>query len=71
MKTVGRYDNAFAAELAKGRLATEGIESRVVNEYLNYTGIPLNQATAPVELRVADEDYELALKVLETSSNAS
>ncbi|MBR5249628.1 MAG: DUF2007 domain-containing protein [Bacteroidales bacterium] len=70
MKVVERYDSAFAAELAKGRLKAEGIESCIVNEYLNYVGLPLNRATAPVELCVADEDYELAVNVLATSSNA-
>ncbi len=68
MKTVGKYNTAFAAELAKGLLESEGIASCIVNEYTTYVG--LTHATEPVELRVADEDYETAVKVLEASSKA-
>lgn len=71
MKTVGKYGNAFSAELAKGLLESEGIESCIVNEYLNYIGLPNMQQLNPVELRVADEDYDRALQVLNAASSAS
>lgn len=68
MKTVGKYNSVFAAEVAKGLLESEGISACIVNEYTTYVG--LTHASDPVELRVADEDYESAVKALAASSNA-
>lgn len=66
MKTVGKYENSFEANLMKGVLENEGIEATVLNENNPY---PLNSGLFSVDLAVMDEDYERAMSILAASFN--
>lgn len=66
MKTVKMCDNSFTAELTRGRLSNEGIESQVINKNLNNVishsyGIP----SLRTQVVVADSDYDRAMELLE------
>lgn len=66
MKVVGKYNNSFSANIAKGVLAEEGIEAFILNENLIFTAGPVNTDLLAIELVVEDELYERALKILES-----
>lgn len=69
MKVVGKYDNAFSANLAKGLLEEEGIASYILNENLNYTTAAVNTDLLSIELVVNDDDYDRASGVLAATSS--
>ena len=60
MKTVKTYSTRVDAEVAKIALAAAGISAVVVG-----IGTDLEGGTSGVQLLVADEDVEAALRVLE------
>jgi hypothetical protein len=62
MKTVKTYSTRVDAEVAKITLAAAGVPSFVVG-----VGTDLEGGTGGVQLLVADENVEAALKVLERS----
>lgn len=64
MKTIAKFDNAFSANIAKGVLAEEGIESLLVNENLIWSIGLYNTGGLALELRVEEEDYDRALEIL-------
>ncbi len=64
MKTVATYNRLDEAFLARSRLAGDGIDSFVPDEFAasnSWSGIP---AIGGVRLQVEDEDYERADKLL-------
>ncbi len=66
MKTVGYYDTTFEAEVARGKLESEGIEAFVLNENMGSV-LPLGGVIRSMRpyLVVADEDMTRACEVLE------
>lgn len=64
MRIIKKYDNAFTANLDKGLLESEGIQAFVMNENIAYSTVTVNTDFLAIELAVADEDYETALKIL-------
>jgi hypothetical protein len=62
MKTVKTYSTRVDAEVAKIALAAAGVAAVVVG-----VGTDLEGGTSGVQLLVADEDVEAALRVLEHS----
>lgn len=67
MKVVGKYTDAFSANLAKGMLENYGIEARVLNENIPFSSVS-NTDLLSMELVVNDEDYSEACRLLEASS---
>lgn len=67
MKTIGKYETAFEANLIKGVLESEGIIAEVLHENIPY---PLNSDLFSIDLVVSDEDYERAQKILAASFNS-
>ncbi len=70
MKVVEKYTNAFSANLAKGMLESNGIESQVLNQNLGVITGVANLDLLCIELVVNDYDYDEALKLLAASSSA-
>lgn len=72
MKTVQVCENAFAAELLKGRLQNEGIEAQVIHAGIEQI-IPYSFAMPDLKPRVIvrDEDYEQAVALLHESVEAT
>jgi Putative prokaryotic signal transducing protein len=62
MKTIKAYSTRVDAEVAKIALAAAGVGAVVVG-----VGTDLEGGTSGVQLLVADEDVEAALRVLEHS----
>jgi hypothetical protein len=62
MKTIKTYSTRVDAEVAKIALAAAGVGAVVVG-----VGTDLEGGTSGVQLLVADEDVEAALRVLEHS----
>lgn len=67
MKVVGKYTDAFSANLAKGMLENYGIKARVLNENIQFSSVS-NTDLLSMELVVNDEDYSEACRLLEASS---
>ena len=67
MRTVVNCDTDFQAKLIQGRLENEGIPSVVLNEYINVV-VPAPSASTmfAVQVAVSDEDYEKALRIIES-----
>ena len=65
MKTVKYYANAVEAQMDRSLLEAEGIPCEVLNENMNYAGY-FAGSNFDIQLVVADEDYDQALKLLET-----
>lgn len=63
MKTIGRYSTSFQANLIKGLLESEGIVASVLNENVNYILPPVDNRVS-IEVVVADDDYEEAMKII-------
>ena len=57
MKIVGKYTSAFAANVAKGMLESEGIPAQVLNEHLPLITGVMNNDLLSIELAVMDEDF--------------
>lgn len=66
MKVVRKYNNAFSANIGKGILEEAGIPAYILNENLGYTTAAVNTDLLSIELVVADELYEEAVKILES-----
>lgn len=63
MKTVKYYANDMDAQMDRSLLEAEGIQCRVLNENMNYAGY-FAGGNFDIQLVVADEDYDLAIKIL-------
>ena len=63
MKTVKYYANDVEAQMDRSLLEAEGIQCSVLNENMNYAGY-FAGSNFDIQLVVADEDYDLAIKVL-------
>ncbi|MBO4418143.1 MAG: DUF2007 domain-containing protein [Bacteroidales bacterium] len=63
MKTVKYYANDVEAQMDRSLLEAEGITSNVLNENMNYAGY-FAGSNFDIQLVVADEDYDLAIKIL-------
>jgi len=63
---IARYDGMPDAHIAMGRLAAEGIESWLADEHLVQTDWLYSIAVGGIKLKVATEDAERAISILET-----
>jgi len=63
---IARYDGMPEAHIAMGRLAAEGIDAWLADEHLVQTDWLYSIAVGGIKLRVADEDAERAVIILET-----
>ncbi len=64
LKTVAEFTFEYEAEIAKGRLESEGIEAVIVNVNTPYPGLQLGKHG--IELKVHDYDLESAQMILDT-----
>ena len=62
MKVVAEFYNEYEAEIAKGRLESEGIESCIMNVVSAYPGIQMGRHG--IQLMVDDAQYEAAAAIL-------
>lgn len=67
LKTVGTYYNAASAQLAQGLLKNHGIISAVFGDVSSYPNLTFADQ---VKLKVNEEDYEEAKKILAASDKA-
>ena len=67
MKVVGKYNNPFSANIAKGVLEEEGITSYILNENLGIISGAINTDLLAIEVVVEDEFYDAAVKILNTT----
>ena len=63
MKTVKYYANDMEALMDRSLLEAEGIQCRVLNENMNYAGY-FAGGNFDIQLVGADDDYDLAVKIL-------
>ena len=68
MKTVKYYANDVEAQMDRSLLEAEGIQCSVLNENMNYAGY-FAGSNFDIQLVVADEDYDQAIKLLETPAD--
>lgn len=68
MKVVAEYYQEYEAEIAKGLLASEGIEAVIMNVVSAYPGIQMGRHG--IQLMVDDADLETAQKLLSTAEDA-
>ncbi len=68
MKTVKYYANDMEAQMDRSLLEAEGIQCRVLNENMNYAGY-FAGGNFDIQLVVSDEDYDQAIKLLETPAD--
>ena len=61
MKTVGQYEFAYEAHIARTRLEAAGIMAAVEGEVSSYTCL---NAVNPIRVIVRDEDCDEALRIL-------
>ena len=66
MKIVKKFDNAFSANICKGVLEENGIEAFVLNENMPIITGVANTDPIPIEVVVADENYDKAIEILNT-----
>lgn len=64
LKTVAEFTFEYEAEIARGRLESEGIEAVIVNVNTPYPGLQLGKHG--IELKVHDYDLESAQMILDT-----
>ncbi len=64
LKTVAEFYYEYEAEIAKGRLESEGIEAVIMNYNSPYPGITMGRHG--VQLQVHDYDLESAQMILDT-----
>ena len=62
LKVVAEYIYEYEAEIAKGRLESEGIEAMISNVNTPYPGVLLGKHG--IQLMVNDEDFDTALAIL-------
>ena len=63
MKTVAEFTFEYEAEIAKGRLESEGIEAMITNVNSPYPGLQLGRHG--IQLMVNDYDLESAQMILD------
>ncbi len=70
MKTLQVCDDAFAAELLKGRLLNEGIDAQVIHAHIEQV-IPYSFGMPDLKPRVVvrEEDFERAMQLLEATGD--
>jgi len=68
LKVVAEYIYEYEAEIAKGRLESEGIEAMISNVNTPYPGVLLGKHG--IQLLVNDYDLESAQMILENAENA-
>ena len=66
---VAKFTSAFAANVAKGMLESNGIHAVVTNENLTFITGVVNTDMLAIELLVNEEDYLEAKRLLAASSN--
>ena len=66
MKVVAEYYLQYEADIAKGRLESEGIAAVVMNLNSSYPGVQMGKHG--IQLMVNDEDLESAKAILEDSA---
>lgn len=64
MKTIQKFDNSFSANICKGVLEENGIQAFVLNENMPLITGVANTDLIPIQVVVADEDYDKALEIL-------
>jgi hypothetical protein len=62
--TVGTFDDALLAHIAKGRLEAEGIVSYIMDEHYIWANWSMSFALGGVKIRVKSEDAQSAKEVL-------
>ena len=62
MKVVAEFYLEYEAEIAKGRLESEGIQSVVMNLNSSYPGVQMGKHG--IQLMVNDEDFDTARAIL-------
>jgi hypothetical protein len=62
--TVGSFDDALLAHIAKGRLEAEGIVSYIMDEHYIWANWSMSFALGGVKVRVKSEDAQSAKEVL-------
>ena len=67
MKVVAEFYHEYEAEIAKGRLESEGIEAVVMNLNSSYPGVQMGRHG--IQLMVNDEDFPAAQKLLDESAD--
>ena len=58
MKTIGKFNNSFSANICKGVLEDNGVPAFVLNENLIWTAGVANTDLIPIEVVVDDEYYD-------------
>ena len=67
MKIVAEYYLEYEAEIAKGRLESEGIAAVVMNLNSSYPGVQMGKHG--IQVMVNDEDFEAAKRILDTPAS--
>lgn len=67
MKVVAEYYLQYEADIAKGRLESEGIAAVVMNLNSSYPGVQMGKHG--IQLTVGDEDFEAAKAILAAPAN--
>ena len=68
LKVVAEFNYEYEAEIAKGRLESEGIECVIMNAVSPYPGITMGRHG--VQLMVNDYDLESAQMILDTAESS-
>ena len=68
LKIVAEYYQEYEAEIARGRLESEGIEAVIMNVNSAYPGIPMGKHG--IQLMVNDYDFESAQMILDTPQSS-
>lgn len=71
MKTLAKFRDSFLANIAKGLLLEEGIESTVLGENLVWSIGVTDFGGLAVRLTVNDEDFDKAREILAASQLAN
>ena len=66
MKTVGKFNNSFSANICKGVLEENGVPAFVLNENLIWTAGVAKTDLIPIEVVVDDEYYDKAMEILKS-----
>lgn len=66
MKVVGKFDNAFSANICKGVLEESGIPAFILNENLAWSTGAVNTDLISIEVVVDDDLYGKAMEILES-----
>jgi hypothetical protein len=61
--TIASFSQPYQVHIIQGRLMTEGIECRLMDEYMAYTQLYSN-AVSGIKLQVKKEDYEKAKNIM-------